>query len=76
RTGLPLVVMVHGGPEVRGKSWGWSPDSQFLASRGYAVLEPEFRGSKGFGARHERAGYRQWGLAMQNDLADGVRWAI
>jgi len=76
RTGLPLVVMVHGGPQVRGASWGWSPDSQFLASRGYAVLEPEFRGSKGFGARHERAGYKQWGLAMQDDIADGVRWAI
>lgn len=76
RTGLPLVVMVHGGPHVRGKSWGWASDSQFLASRGYAVLEPEFRGSLGFGARHERAGYKQWGLAMQHDLADGVRWAI
>lgn len=76
RTGLPLVVMVHGGPHVRGKSWGWSPDSQFLASRGYAVLEPEFRGSQGFGSQHERAGYKQWGLAMQDDIADGVRWAI
>lgn len=76
RTGLPMVVMVHGGPHVRGASWGWAPASQFLASRGYAVLEPEFRGSLGFGARHERAGYKQWGLAMQNDIADGVRWAI
>lgn len=76
RSGLPLVVMVHGGPEVRGASWGWAPESQFLASRGYAVLEPEFRGSKGFGAQHQRAGYKQWGLAMQNDIADGVRWAI
>ena len=76
RTGLPMVVMVHGGPHVRGASWGWAPVSQFLASRGYAVLEPEFRGSLGFGARHERAGYKQWGLAMQNDIADGVRWAI
>ncbi|MBD8724769.1 S9 family peptidase [Oxalobacteraceae sp. CFBP 13708] len=76
RTGLPLVVMVHGGPWVRGKSWGWAPDSQFLATRGYAVLEPEFRGSLGFGSNHERAGYKQWGLAMQNDIADGVRWAV
>ena len=76
RTGLPLVVMVHGGPWVRGNSWGWSAESQFLATRGYAVLEPEFRGSLGFGSRHERAGYKQWGLAMQNDIADGVRWAI
>jgi len=76
RTGLPMVVMVHGGPRVRGNSWGWDAPSQFLASRGYAVLEPEYRGSLGFGARHERAGYKQWGLAMQDDIADGVRWAI
>jgi dienelactone hydrolase len=76
RTGLPLVVMVHGGPWVRGNSWGWAAESQFLATRGYAVLEPEFRGSTGFGAKHERAGYKQWGLAMQNDIADGVRWAV
>jgi hypothetical protein len=45
----PLVVLVHGGPYVRGTHWGWNPDSQFLASRGYAVLEPEFRGSTGYG---------------------------
>ncbi|MDB5746719.1 MAG: dipeptidyl aminopeptidase [Massilia sp.] len=76
RSGLPLVVLVHGGPWVRGSSWGWAPQSQFLASRGYAVLEPEFRGSTGFGAAHYKAGFKQWGLAMQNDLADGVRWAV
>ena len=73
---LPLVVLVHGGPFIRGTHWGWSADSQFLASRGYAVLEPEFRGSTGFGARHFRAGWKQWGLKMQDDLADGVKWAI
>lgn len=73
---LPMVVLVHGGPYVRGRSWGWDADSQFLASRGYAVLEPEFRGSTGFGARHFMAGWKQWGLAMQNDVADGTRWAI
>jgi dipeptidyl aminopeptidase/acylaminoacyl peptidase len=73
---LPMVVMVHGGPYVRGKAWGWSPDAQFLASRGYAVIEPEFRGSTGFGQRHYRAGWKQWGLAMQNDIADVTRWAI
>ena len=72
----PLVVLVHGGPFLRGSSWGWQPDVQFLASRGYAVLEPEFRGSTGFGAKHFRAGWKQWGLAMQNDIADGARWAI
>ena len=73
---LALVVLVHGGPYVRGSSWGWSPTSQFLASRGYAVLEPSFRGTSGFGDKHFRAGFKQWGLTMQNDLADGARWAI
>ncbi len=76
RKNLPLVVVVHGGPWVRGAEWGWRPDVQFLASRGYAVLQPEFRGSTGFGARHYRSGWKQWGLAMQNDIADGARWAI
>lgn len=69
---LPLVVLVHGGPFVRGVSWGWYNDRQFLASRGYAVLEPEFRGSDGYGYKHLRAGWKQLGLAMQDDLADGV----
>lgn len=73
---LPLVVMVHGGPYVRGTSWGWQPDAQFLATRGYAVLEPEFRGSTGFGNAHFRAGWKQWGKAMQDDIADGVKWAV
>lgn len=73
---LPLVVLVHGGPYVRGGSWGWNAESQFLASRGYAVLEPEYRGSTGFGYAHFKAGWKQWGLAMQDDLADGARWAI
>jgi dipeptidyl aminopeptidase/acylaminoacyl peptidase len=73
---LPLVVLVHGGPYVRGSTWGWDPESQFLASRGYAVLEPSFRGTTGFGARHFKAGWKQWGLAMQDDIADGARWAI
>ncbi|RJG15227.1 alpha/beta hydrolase family protein [Massilia cavernae] len=76
RKDLPMVVLVHGGPHVRGGEWGWKSDVQFLASRGYAVLEPEFRGSKGYGERHFRAGWKQWGLAMQNDIADGTRWAI
>jgi dipeptidyl aminopeptidase/acylaminoacyl peptidase len=73
---LPLVVLVHGGPWVRGSTWGWRAAPQFLASRGYAVLEPEFRGGTGLGARHFGAGWKQWGLAMQDDLADGVRWAV
>ena len=73
---LPLVVLVHGGPYVRGGSWGWDADAQFLASRGYAVLEPEYRGSTGFGRKLFRAGWKQWGLKMQDDIADGARWAI
>ena len=73
---LPLVVLVHGGPYVRGSTWGWNPEAQFLASRGYAVLEPEFRGSLGYGTAHFEAGWKQWGLAMQDDLADGARWAV
>lgn len=76
RTKLPLVVLVHGGPYVRGTEWGWKSDAQFLASRGYAVLEPEYRGSTGFGARHYHAGWKQWGLKMQDDIADGAKWAI
>lgn len=73
---LPMVVLVHGGPWVRGGYWNWNADAQFLASRGYAVLEPEFRGSTGFGEKHVKAGWKHWGLSMQNDVADGTRWAI
>lgn len=72
----PAVVMLHGGPWLRGGAWGWQPVSQFLASRGYVVLEPEFRGSTGFGLRHFQASFRQWGLAMQDDVTDVTRWAI
>jgi dipeptidyl aminopeptidase/acylaminoacyl peptidase len=73
---LPLIIYVHGGPWVRGTTWRWQPEVQFLASRGYAVLQPEFRGSRGFGLRHFEASFKQWGLAMQDDLSDGARWAI
>jgi len=76
RKNLPMVVLVHGGPWVRGSTWEWDPESQFLASRGYAVLEIAFRGGLGFGVKHFEAGLKQWGLAMQDDLADGTRWAI
>jgi dipeptidyl aminopeptidase/acylaminoacyl peptidase len=72
----PMVMLVHGGPWVRGNAWGWNPQTQFLASRGYAVLEPNFRGSTGFGNAHFKAGFKQWGRAMQDDLADGATWAI
>ncbi len=73
---LPLVLLIHGGPYVRGSMWGWAPEQQFLASRGYAVLEPSYRGTTGFGAKHFKAGWKQWGLAMQDDMADAVKWAV
>ena len=72
---LPAVVLVHGGPWVRGTDLAWRAEAQFLASRGYRVLEPEFRGSAGYGFRHFQAGWKQWGKAMQDDLADTVEWA-
>lgn len=72
----PVVVLVHGGPYVRGTHWRWEPMAQFLASRGYLVLEPEYRGSTGYGWQLFRAGWKQWGLAMQDDIADTLAWAV
>lgn len=72
---LPAVVLVHGGPWLRGPDLRWSAEAQFLASRGWRVIEVDFRGSTGFGPTHFRAGWGQWGLAMQDDLADAVSWA-
>jgi dipeptidyl aminopeptidase/acylaminoacyl peptidase len=72
---LPLVVLPHDGPEDRdGESFDW--EAHFLASRGYAVLQPQFRGSTGFGLEHADAGRRQWGLRMQHDVTDAVRAVI
>ena len=68
---LPLVVSVHGGPWSR-DHWGFNPEVQFLASMGYAVLQPQFRGSTGFGSTHLKKSFAQWGLTMQDDLTDGV----
>ena len=73
---LPTVVLVHGGPYLRGTSLEWSGEAQFLASRGYLVVEPDFRGSTGYGFRHFAAGFKQWGLAMQDDIEDSLKWAI
>jgi acetyl esterase/lipase len=70
------VVLVHGGPWARGRTWRWDGDAQFLASRGYVVIEPEFRGSTGYGQRLFRAGWRQWGQSMQDDLVDALGWAV
>jgi dipeptidyl aminopeptidase/acylaminoacyl peptidase len=72
----PTVVLVHGGPAVRGAYWDWDSEAQFLASRGYVVIQPEFRGGTGFGADHFNAGLKQWGLAMQTDLVDAAQWAV
>lgn len=74
-TPLPTVVLVHGGPFLRGGSLAWDAEAQFLASRGYRVLEPEFRGSVGFGWKHFSAGWKQWGHGMLDDVADTVAWA-
>jgi dienelactone hydrolase len=72
---LPTILYVHGGPSAR-DVWGWDPTVQFLASRGFAVFQPNFRGSSGYGSRHAALGYQQWGLAMQDDLTDAAHWLI
>jgi dipeptidyl aminopeptidase/acylaminoacyl peptidase len=72
---LPLVVSVHGGPALR-DSWGYSGETQWLANRGYAVLEVNFRGSVGFGKSYFTAGFSQWGTTMIADIVDGARWAV
>ncbi len=72
----PAVVLVHGGPQVRGVHWGWNPEAQFLASRGYVVIEPEYRGSEGYGEAHVEAGWKHWGDTMQDDNADALAWAV
>jgi dipeptidyl aminopeptidase/acylaminoacyl peptidase len=73
---LPLVINIHGGPQVRGynmlSGWGRWPEAVFLAAHGYAVLEPDPRHSTGFGLDHYRSGFKQWGLAMQDDITDGA----
>lgn len=70
---LPTILLPHGGPIERDVgTFDWLP--MFLASRGYAVLQPQFRGSFGYGAKHRDAGFGQWGLAMQDDVMDGLSW--
>lgn len=73
---LPAVLLVHGGPFMRGTDATWHEEAQFLASRGYRVIEPEFRGSEGYGQRLYAAGVRQYGLGMQDDLQDALQWAV
>lgn len=69
----PAVILIHGGPVDR-DGWEWNAEVQMLAARGYAVFQPQFRGSSGFGKAFTMAGYGQWGLSMQDDISDGVRW--
>jgi len=72
---LPVVVNPHGGPWAR-DNWGFNPEIQFLANRGYAVLQMNFRGSTGYGKKFWEASFREWGLKMQDDISDGVAWLI
>ena len=73
---LPMVLLPHGGPHDVADEWFYDNDAQFLASRGYAVLQVNFRGSGGRGPQFDTAGYRQWGGRMIDDLVDGVRWIV
>jgi dipeptidyl aminopeptidase/acylaminoacyl peptidase len=72
---LPVVINPHGGPWYR-DVWGFNPEVQFLANRGYAVLQMNFRGSTGYGRKFWEASFKQWGQTMQNDITDGVNWLI
>jgi dipeptidyl aminopeptidase/acylaminoacyl peptidase len=72
---LPLVVNPHGGPWSR-DAWGYDSEVQFLANRGYAVLQMNFRGSTGYGRKFWAASFKQWGKKMQDDITDGVRYLV
>ena len=73
---LPMIVNPHGGPIGPRDNWGFNSEAQLFASRGYAVLQVNFRGSGGYGKAFRDAGHRQWGQAIQNDIIDATRWAI
>lgn len=72
---LPVVINPHGGPWAR-DGWGFNPEIQFLANRGYAVFQMNFRGSTGYGKAFWEASFKQWGQSMQEDVTDGVNWLI
>ena len=73
---LPVVILVHGGPKGPRDNWGYDPQVQFLANRGYAVLQPNFRASGGYGKQFQNAGDLQWGKLMQDDITWGVKYLI
>ena len=72
---LPVVINPHGGPWAR-DNWGYNPEVQLLANRGYAVLQMNFRGSTGYGKEFWESSFKKWGQEMQNDITDGVKWLI
>jgi dipeptidyl aminopeptidase/acylaminoacyl peptidase len=72
---LPVVINPHGGPWAR-DHWGFDPEVQFLANRGLAVLQMNYRGSTGYGKAFWEAGFKEWGLKMQDDISDGVAWLV
>ena len=75
-TNLPMVLVPHGGPHGVQDTWFYDDDAQFLASRGYLVLQVNYRGSDGRGPDFEQSGYLKWGTRIQQDLIDGVKWAV
>lgn len=72
---LPVVINPHGGPWARDE-WGYNSEAQMLANRGYAVLQMNFRGSTGYGREFWEKSFKQWGLTMQDDITDGVKWLV
>jgi dienelactone hydrolase len=76
QTNLPMILLPHGGPIGVQDDWSYDNDAQFLASRGYLVLQVNYRGSSGRGVDFQEAGYLKWGTRIQQDLIDGVKWAI
>jgi dipeptidyl aminopeptidase/acylaminoacyl peptidase len=72
---LPVIINPHGGPWTR-DSWGYNPEIQFLANRGFAVFQMNYRGSTGYGRAFWEKSFKQWGKAMQDDITDGVSWLI
>lgn len=72
----PTIVVVHGGPHGPYDRWGWNPETQLFANRGYLVLQINYRGSGGFGEQFMKSGYRKWGVEMQDDITDATRWVV